>query len=392
MKSSLSKFLFVLMAVYLPQLLMVPQVKALELDKGLNVDVLGFVDFTAVSGDSYKNENIGTTANGVLAPAQGDLNAGKDNGFHFTRAYITLKDKINEDLMVRATYDQNGGTGDKSFVKFVYGDYTYFAGQRVIFGLQPTPFTSYEEGFYTYRFLDKVFSDRQGVLTTSDSGVSLAGSFMDKMIDYQVGIFEGEGYNKAVDGQGFAYAGRVGFNMEGLSIAVYDLMETKRAGKADENPTRFIGFVTYGTPMFRVAGQYLTADDHKSGQNESASGNILGATGTNLNNGQFNKGNGYSVWAFSRIPGIEPLRVLVRYDSMKPDTDYDNNYLGPVLSGSSSTALKAGTNTLLKISFSYDLSKSVVVALEDNIITNKIDNVGNSTTDNVMGVKAQVAF
>jgi hypothetical protein len=214
---------------------------------------------------------------------------------------------------------------------------------------------------------------------------------MDKMLDYQVGVFEGEGYNKTGDGQGFAWAGRVGFNMEGLTVALYDLMETKRGGKADENPTRFIGFVTYGTPMFRVAGEYLTADDNKSGNNQTATTPVVlgSAAGTaNLVNGSFNKGTGFSLWGFTRIPGIDPMRVLVRYDSMKPDTDFDNNNKGSAIYG---TAV-LGTNTLLKVAVSYDLSKSVIVALEDNIVTNKIDNAGNSTTDNIMGVKAQVGF
>ncbi|MBI3595147.1 MAG: hypothetical protein HY200_09340 [Nitrospirae bacterium] len=363
---------------------MVQTVKAVELDKGLSIDVLGFVDFLAVSGDSYKN----TAATGSAPAITGDVNAGKDNGYHFTRAYITAKDKLNDDLMVRLTYDQNGGTGQRSFVKFIYGDYTFYPGQHVILGLQPTLFTGYEEAFYTFRFLDKVFTDRQGILTTSDQGVSVAGTFMDKMLDYQVGVFEGEGYSSAWDGQGFAYVGRVGFNMQGVTVSLYDLMETKRGGFAEENPTRLIAFVTYGTPVFRVAGQYLTADDNKSGVNQTASGAVRGATGTNLAQGQFNKGNGYSVWAYSRIPGIDPLRVLVRYDYMKPDTDFDNNTKGTAINGN----VNPGTNTLLKLAFSYDLSKTVIVALEDNIITNKIDNVGTSATDNILGVKAQVGF
>jgi hypothetical protein len=375
MKGSLSKFLFVLMAVYLSQMFMAPQVKALELDKGLSVEGTGFVDFTAVSGDHYQSGTVGAT---TTTPATADANVGKDNGFHFTRAYITVKDKVSDDLMVRITYDQKDGQGgstqcadpnaasvsytcttQSAFVKYVYGDYSYMPGQKVRFGLGHTPWIDYEEGLYTYRFLGTVFSDGQGAQSSSDTGVSLIGSFMDKMLDYHVGVYEGEGYANKRDGQGFAYAGRVSFNMEGFTVALFDWMETKRSGTPDYNPSRLIGMVTYGNPIFRVAGQYLAADDNKTVVNTAP---------------KFNKGNGYSVWAYTRIPGMDALRIMARYDSMKTDTDVDT-----------------GTNILAKLGVSYDLSKSIVIALDETILSAK-DSSGTSVTDNLLGIKAQVAF
>jgi hypothetical protein len=344
----------------------VQPVKAVELDKGLNIEALGYVDFLAVSGDHYQSG-----ANVTAAAA--DTAAGRDNGFHFTRAYITAKDKLSDELMVRITYDEKDGYGGKAFVKYVYGDYSYFEGQKVRFGLGHTPWVDYEEGLYTYRFLGKILSDDQGAQSSSDIGVSLIGSFMDKMLDYHVGVYEGEGYSGTADGQGFAYAGRVSFNMQGFTVALFDWMETKRkdasgcnGGCPDYNPTRFIGMITYGNPMFRVAGQYLTADDNKSGSNVAANA---------LVHGTFNKGNGYSLWAYSRIPGIDALRVVGRYDSMKPDTDIDTN-----------------SKTLAELGFSYDLSKSVIIALDDTIKTQKVNAAGDSLTDNLLGIKAQVAF
>ena len=201
---------------------------------------------------------------------------------------------------------------------------------------------------------------------SSDTGVSLTGNLMDKMMDYQLGVYEGEGYFATGDGQGFAYAGRVGLNLGGLTVSLFDWMETKRSGNNDYNPSRFIGMVTYGTPTFRVAGQYLAADDHKSGNN------VLANT---LVNGIFNKGTGFSVWGYSRIPGIEPLRVMARFDSMKPEADFDT-----------------GTNTMIRAAISYDLSKTVIIALDETIKTTKVDNSGGSMTDNLLGIKAQVAF
>ncbi|MBI1822333.1 MAG: hypothetical protein HY036_02095 [Nitrospirae bacterium] len=358
MKGSFFKYFFVFVMVYVSQFMMAPQVKAIELDKGLSIEGTGFVDFTAVSGDSYKS---GTYGSKIITPTQADGKVGTDNGFHFTRAYITAKQKINDDLMVRFTYDEKDGYTGRAFVKYVYGDYSYMPGQKVRFGLGHTPWIDFEEGLYPYRFLGQVFSDFQGAQSSSDTGVSLIGSFMDKMLDYHIGVYEGEGYSSTTpDGQGFAYAGRVSFNMEGLTVAVFDWMETKRNGTADYNPSRLIGMVTYGTPMFRVAGQYLAADDNKTTANA---------------NPKFNKGNGYSVWAYTRIPGMDVLRVMARYDSMKPDTDVDLN-----------------SNTLARIAVSYDLSKSVVIALDETIKTTKVDNTGGSTTDNLLGIKAQVAF
>ena len=368
MDNKLKKSIFGLVFVIAAAFGVFQPVKAIELDKGLSIEGTGFVDFTAVSGDHYKSGTVGAT---TISSPIADANVGKDNGFHFTRAYITVKDKVSDDLMVRITYDQKDGQGgtvqctalpcstQSAFVKYVYGDYTYMPGQKVRFGLGQTPWINYEEDLYTYRFLGTLFSDGQGAQSSSDTGVSLIGSFMDKILDYHVGVYEGEGYSNKRDGQGFAYAGRVSFNMEGFTVALFNWMETKRNGTSDYNPSRFIGMVTYGNPTFRVAGQYLAADDNKTATNPTP---------------KFNKGNGYSVWAYTRIPGMDALRILARFDSMKTDTDVDT-----------------GTNTQAKLGVSYDLSKSVMIALDETILSAK-DSSGTSLTDNLLGIKAQVAF
>ena len=100
----------------------------------------------------------------------------------------------------------SGGTLDGSMsvrLKYGYAQFTLdrFTGAWrntwVRVGMQQTPFIDAEEAVYRYRFQGTVFAERDGGLSSADTGVSFHTNLPNNYGDVHAGVYNGEGYTRA---------------------------------------------------------------------------------------------------------------------------------------------------------------------------------------------------
>ena len=80
------------------------------------------------------------------------------------------------------------------FVKYLYGIFTPVKNIAIRFGLTETPWIPYEEGLWDYRFVSETAPDYEGFMPSSDLGVAVVGSLLNKLVSYHVMVSNGEGY------------------------------------------------------------------------------------------------------------------------------------------------------------------------------------------------------
>jgi hypothetical protein len=162
----------------------------------INLGVTIFTDY------SYRPEPRLTDADG---------NAIKAGVFNVSRGYIDLQGSINSVLQFRLTPDVARDTGEtvstngslRVRLKYAYAVFRLerwtgrWTGAFVRLGLQQTPYIETHSGVYRYRFQGTPFPQRDGGLSSADSGVSAHIGFPGNYGDVQAGIFNGEGYQRA---------------------------------------------------------------------------------------------------------------------------------------------------------------------------------------------------
>jgi hypothetical protein len=393
-----SKFLTFTFALFL--LVISPlAASALDLGNGFNLSTVTYFNFTQASGDLFDTES-----NKDITAAQARANQGLADGFHFTRVYIIFDKEVNSALSIRITTDQAttrpdganeatpfgfggyGGAGRGSlFIKFAYAEYRFAPVFALRFGLTPTAWSPFEDNRSTYRFLRPNFFDEQGLVTSSDLGVAALGTFFGKVIGYHLMFSNGEGFqNNSIDGRGYAGQGRLDLTpLQGLTFSAFGLRETVHNGVSGWNLSREIYSAAYIHHLFRVAIEYFRANDRPKDQGPVTVATTLnsatGSKGPGTSGVRLDQGNGYGGWAWTRIPGVEPLRVFGRFYSIEPNSTTD-----------------AGKTTEINGGISYDLSKELIVAVDDTILTQKLLRTSNGEIerfkDNIIGVRAQLTF
>jgi len=377
---------------------------AFDLGNGFSISNVTYMDFTAASGDLF-DKNTGKD----ITPAQAKTNEGQANGFHLNRFYITLVKQVNDQLLIRLTSDQMtarpdgsteatpfgfsgyGGAGRGNFfIKYGYAQYTPFPQLMIRAGMNQTAWIDEAENRWTLRFLRPTFWDEQGALTSSDLGVSAIGNFFNKLIGYHLMFSNGEGYeNNSIDGRGFAGQGRLDLNpIQGLTLSAFGLMETYHNGVSGWNPNREIFYAMYAQEhdLFRVAAEYMMADDVHSGSATKAIimttpgvGSSSGSRGPSTSGPRFDQARGYGAWGWVRIPGAESLRLFTRFYVIKPNT---------------TTA--AGKTAEINGGVAYDVMKGITVAVDETYIDQRLLMTSGpqiqSFVDNVIGVRALLTF
>lgn len=131
------------------------------------------------------------------------------SSFNVNRAYINFTGTLNKRIAFRVTPDvarELGGgsslSGSQQFrLKYAYAqlnlDEWTSKGSFVRFGMQQTPYLDYVDGVYRYRFQGTTYVEREGYLSSSDTGVSARYVFPAEYGDVHAGFYNGEGYNKA---------------------------------------------------------------------------------------------------------------------------------------------------------------------------------------------------
>jgi hypothetical protein len=253
------------------------------------------------------------------------------NAFNVSRTYVNFTGNISHNISFRITPDitRESGSGSSlngsydvrlkyGFAQFNLGDWMT-AGSWIRLGLQQTPMVDFLEGNYRYRFQGTVFPDREGFLTSSDSGVSMHANFSRNYGDVHVGIYNGEGYSKAEANNQKALQVRATIrpfatgSMTARGLRLTGFYDADRPVKGGDK-TRAMFDATFEHKHFNAAMMYLSGKDQAS-----ATGALVEASG-------------YSMWItpFFQTRG-HGWEALLRYDSLKPTKRLDqrrNRFIG----------------------------------------------------------------
>ena len=254
-----------------------------------------------------------------------DGNLVHSNAFNVGRAYVNVTGNLGHWVSFRVTPDvtRESGTGSSLSgsltyrLKYAFGQVNFDDflphGSWARVGMQQTPYVDFMENIYRYRFQGTVFSEREGLLSSSDFGVSGHLNFPGNYGDIHLGVYNGDTYSRAEpnDQKAFQIRGTLrplplGGTLKGLRLSgFYDADHYIKSGPRD----RFIGSATFEHPRLNAGFDYLAAKDRTS------------ITAAEV------KSNGWSVWGVPRFmtvgeskPGLEGL---FRYDSLKPNKNVD---------------------------------------------------------------------
>ncbi len=245
----------------------------------------------------------------------------RHNQFAVTRFYLTVSGKRSfvEDkaayLGYNLTLDAKDihGTGYyESYVKYAYFEMgNLFPGVVVRFGQNPTPWVGFEEKIWGFRFMNKVFVDYFGYMSSTDRGLSLGYHAPSDMVDLYLSLVNGEGYhgnevNASKDVMVrlslFPFSQASSF-LSGLGLHVYG-----QQGRVDSNTrrNRYIAGLSLVGDLGRVMGEWIQAQDgpdnaYTTGQGFSLFGSVdLGR------------------WL---MPGMDrSFGIVFRYDQLDPNT------------------------------------------------------------------------
>jgi hypothetical protein len=259
-----------------------------------------------------------------------DGNSVSASAFEVARAYVNVTGKVSHLVSFRVTPDVAGrfstslaapATGQRAStnydgslvfrLKYAFGqlnlDDWLPKGSWVRFGQQQTPVIDFLEGVYRYRFQNNTFPEKEGLLSSSDVGLSAHYAFVNDYGDIHVGYYNGDTYTRAEPNDQKALQGRFTVRplprkpvLKGLRLtAFYDA--DKYVKSADRN--RFVGSLTFEHKNLNLGADYVDAKDQTSAK--------LAAV----------KSNGWDVWVTPRLNnGIEGF---FRYDNFKPNKDVD---------------------------------------------------------------------
>jgi hypothetical protein len=146
----------------------------------------------------------------TLAPTERDA-AGQTYrpfAFNVTRTYINVSGSLNKVLKFRITPDiareiSSGDSLDGSNLfrlKYAYAEIALdqwtgrFTETWIRFGQAPTPFVEGRDAVYRYRWQGPLMPEREGLISSSDMGLSAHTSLPGDYGDVQVSLINGEGY------------------------------------------------------------------------------------------------------------------------------------------------------------------------------------------------------
>ncbi len=200
------------------------------------------------------------------------------NNFDITRAYINVNGKFAYGIGTRVTADiyrvsDGSGAGSLNYrLKYAYVTWnpeksalTYKIGQM------HTPWLDWEEHLWDYRVQGQMAMERAGYMSSSDFGFGVDGNWGYDKVNMQVGIYNGENYNKAPGDQRKDLMGRVSVRLAGTDEGGRDgglrLTGYGQVGKptGGGNRNRFIGMLSYRSKALTVAAELGSVRDSVAG-------------------------------------------------------------------------------------------------------------------------------
>lgn len=236
-----------------------------------------------------------------------DNNLIHPSSFNISRAYINVTGNLNHFIAFRVTPDLvRDSSGSQNFrLKYAFAQFN-FKTAWARFGVQQTPLVDYQEGIYRYRFQGTTFTERVGLLTSSDAGLSAHYNFPSNFGDVHAGYYNGEGYSRSEANNEKAFQVRatlrplpLGGIWKGLRVTGFfdDDHVVERAKRQ-----RAVGEVTFEHPWMNAGVDVAQSKDAASATKPTITG------------------SGWSVWATPRL-GLTGWELLLRHDDWKPNKD-----------------------------------------------------------------------
>lgn len=262
------------------------------------------------------------------------------NNFDLTRAYINLVGRFPSGVYIRVTPDifRNAAIGSTlSFrLKYAYVAYTPEGSPLTPkLGVLHTPWLDWEEALWDYRMQGTMAMERfpspagAGYLSSADLGAGVDGKFGEDVVNFQLGVYNGEFYSAPEGDEHKDVEGRV-------SVRVLETDDKSRVGGlrltgygAYGKPTgggkrhRFIGMVSYKSKLLTLAGEFGRAVDRlDQGPPVAAGTPPVPET----------KGDIWSAFGVLNVPHTKAA-VIARYDRQKPSTAAADNVQHRIIAG-----------------------------------------------------------
>ena len=246
------------------------------------------------------------------------------NNFDVTRAYINVIGKFAYGIGTRVTADIYRNTDGSLAYRLKYAYATWTPEKSALtfkFGLLHTPWLDWEEHLWDYRMQGQMAMERTGYLSSADFGAGIDGNWGFDKVNMQMGIYNGENYNKPVGDKQKDLMGRVSVRLLGTDQGGRDgglrLTGYGQVGKPTSGGRRhrFIGMLSYRSKVVTLAAEYAATKD-------TASAPVSG----------LKKGRVISAFGVLRVPKSK-VQIIGRFDSTDPNTKVDNDRTSRIIAG-----------------------------------------------------------
>jgi hypothetical protein len=248
------------------------------------------------------------------------------NNFDITRAYINVIGKFAYGVGTRVTPDiyrnTDGSLGYR--LKYAFVSWTPNEGKSPLtfkIGQIHTPWIDWEEHLWDYRMQGQMALERAGFMSSSDFGAGIDGMWGFDRFNFQVGVYNGENYNKAPGDQRKDLMGRASFR----------ILSTDEGGR--DGGLRLTGYAQYGKPtgggarqryigMFSYRSKVLTLAAEAAATKDSVTDPVSAER----------QGRVFSFFGVLRVPKTK-FQVIGRLDAFDPNTDVDNDRTNRFIGG-----------------------------------------------------------
>ncbi len=250
-----------------------------------------------------------------------DGNTIHSSAFNVARSYVNVTGNISHSVAFRITPDVTRETGTGSSLngslvyRLKYG-YAQFnlddwmtPGSYARLGIQPVLWFDFVEGIYRYRFQGTLFLEREGYSASADAGASFRYQLPSNIGDVHVGVFNGEGYNRAEANDQKATQVRGSIRPFARS-SVLALRGVRATGYLDAGHyirngarRRAMGALTFEHKHVNAGVEYLDGVDQTSVTRAATSS------------------HGYSLWATPKT--VRGWEALIRFDHLTPNDAAD---------------------------------------------------------------------
>jgi hypothetical protein len=193
------------------------------------------------------------------------------NAFDVTRGYLDITGRLSDRIKVRFTTDVRPTT-DASLdanltarLEYAYLEAAWTPNRLFLFGMQPTPWLTFEESIDRYRVQGPMFAEREDLIPgPSDLGAALV--YKRKSFEVHGGVYNGEGQGRAEIDKFKSVQARATatvFSMDAGESRVRVSGFYSYGWYAEDRPRNVgIAMASFESPHVVATGQYLSATDN----------------------------------------------------------------------------------------------------------------------------------